>query len=131
MRNLWVYKLAGFAALGLGIAGIFLPLLPTTPFALVAAYFFSKSSPKWHSFLINHKIFGPLILDWQKYGRISIRAKVLSVSMIILFISYPIFFLSFHWGLKLTAILSVIGVITFILSRPHNYPVTAHAEDLS
>jgi len=66
-----------------GLIGAFLPILPAVPFLLVAAYAFSKSSKRFHDWLINHRIFGPQILDWQKNGSISRRVKwITSLSML-------------------------------------------------
>ena len=70
----------GFLALALGALGIALPLLPTTPFILVAAFAFAQSSEKLHRWLLEHNVFGPLIDNWQQHGAISRRTKVVSVA---------------------------------------------------
>lgn len=69
----------GALALGLGAIGVVLPILPTTPFILLAAFSFAKSSERWHRWLINHDLFGPLIKDWQAHGAINSRAKIAGV----------------------------------------------------
>ncbi len=66
----------GFCALGLGAIGAAMPLLPTTPFILLAAFAFSRSSDRWRDWLIGHPTFGPLIQDWRANGAISPRAKL-------------------------------------------------------
>lgn len=76
-RLAWL--LVGFVALALGAIGIALPLLPTTPFVLVAAVAFARSSERLHGWLVNHDVFGSLIDNWHRYGAISKRAKVISV----------------------------------------------------
>ncbi len=58
----------GLTSVGLGTAGIVLPLLPTTPFILLAGYLFARSSRGWHVWLINHRIFGPYIAAFRKRG---------------------------------------------------------------
>ncbi|MDG2479242.1 MAG: YbaN family protein, partial [Alphaproteobacteria bacterium] len=63
----------------LAILGVALPLLPTTPFLLVAAFAFARSSDRWHRWLREHRVFGPLIADWQEHGAIDRRTKLLSV----------------------------------------------------
>ena len=73
------WLLIGLVALALGAIGIALPLLPTTPFVLVAAFAFAQSSEKLHQWLLDHNVFGPLIDNWHRYGAISRRAKVVSV----------------------------------------------------
>lgn len=76
-RLTWL--LVGLVALALGAIGIALPLLPTTPFILLAAFAFAQSSEKLHRWLLEHNVFGPLIDNWNRYGAISRRAKVVSV----------------------------------------------------
>lgn len=76
-RTLWL--LIGLTSLALGIAGVVLPLLPTTPFVLLSAYCFARSSPRLHDWLLGHRLFGPLIANWQRHGAISPRAKLLAV----------------------------------------------------
>ena len=77
-RLTWL--VVGLLALALGAIGVALPLLPTTPFILVAAFAFAQSSEKLHRWLLDHNVFGPLIDNWQQYGAISRRTKVISVA---------------------------------------------------
>lgn len=74
-----VLILIGLTSLLLGGIGIFVPLLPTTPFILLAAFAFANSSERLHRWLLDHNVFGPLIQDWRDYGAISRRAKILSL----------------------------------------------------
>jgi uncharacterized membrane protein YbaN (DUF454 family) len=60
------YKVLGFFFVGLGILGLFLPLLPTTVFLLLAAGCFARSSDKWHRWLLSNRTFGPIINDWNE-----------------------------------------------------------------
>ncbi len=69
-----VFIALGFAALLLGLIGIFLPILPTTPFILLAAAFFARGSERFHNWLLQHRITGPLIVDWYQHQ--SLRAGV-------------------------------------------------------
>lgn len=81
MRPVWAAL--GFLALGLGIVGIALPLLPTVPFLLLAAWCFARSSERLHSWLMRHPRLGPPIRDWRARGAISRKAKIAaSVSML-------------------------------------------------
>nr|WP_315596450.1 YbaN family protein [uncultured Cupriavidus sp.] len=79
IRAFWVT--CGVLSLVLGIIGIFLPLLPTTPFVLLAAACFARGSEKFHHWLITHERFGPLVRDWQAHRSIPFRAKCLALSM--------------------------------------------------
>lgn len=75
-----VFLGAGLVALGLGIAGIFLPVLPTTPFILLAAACFARSHRRFHEWLLAHRLFGPMIDEWQRYHSIPYRAKIIAIA---------------------------------------------------
>lgn len=112
------YLSCAYIALGLGFAGIFLPLLPTTPFVLLAAFCFSRSSPRLHAWLRAHPLFGHLLADWQDYGVIPLRAKIVTTALLTASLSYPILFKPLPIGLKIVAALVGVSVLTFVLSRP-------------
>jgi len=117
MKKLAFLSLA-WASLSLGILGIFLPLLPTTPFVLVAAYGFSKSSERFHQWLLNHKLFGLLVSDWQRSGVIRLKSKLLATVSIVLMIGISLSFVSLPVHLLLLLIGSVLCVLAFIWTRP-------------
>ncbi|WP_167471174.1 YbaN family protein [Cupriavidus lacunae] len=79
LRALWV-ALGGISLL-LGVIGIFLPVLPTTPFVLLAAACFARGSQRFHEWLLGHPRFGPLVSDWQRHRSIPFKAKCLALSM--------------------------------------------------
>ncbi len=79
LRPLWLA--AGAAALGTGIVGIFLPLLPTTPFVLLAAFCFARGSVRWERWLLAHPRFGPMVRDWRRDRVVPLRAKQLATVM--------------------------------------------------
>ncbi|MEM1132860.1 MAG: YbaN family protein [Pseudomonadota bacterium] len=84
LRLFWF--MIGAIALALGALGVFLPLLPTTPFILLAAFAFARSSERVHDWLLQHRIFGPLIANWRDHGAISRKTKWVSIaSMIAIF----------------------------------------------
>jgi uncharacterized membrane protein YbaN (DUF454 family) len=70
----------GCASVAAGTAGAVLPLVPTTPFLLLAAFAFARSSPRLHRWLVTHPLFGPMIDNWRRYGAISRRAKAYSLA---------------------------------------------------
>src|SRR5512134_2189700 len=68
--------LAGLACVALAAVGLFLPLLPTTPFLLLAGACFARSSRRLHGWLLAHGVFGPILADWEAHGAIRLRVKV-------------------------------------------------------
>lgn len=115
-RTLWAG--AGILSLGLGLAGIPLPLLPTTPFLILAAFCFSRSSQRLHDWLVNHPKLGPPIRDWNEYGAIPLKAKILATVMM-----GGAILAAWAFGAPRNAILAqlVIAplVCLFIWTRPH------------
>lgn len=71
-----VYLVLGLIAVGLGVVGLFLPILPTVPFMLLAAFFFARSNPAWERRILEHPRFGPPIRAWRERGAISRPGKV-------------------------------------------------------
>ncbi len=84
MKNLH-YKIIGIISLIVGIIGAFLPLLPTTCFVLLSAWCFAKSSPEWHARLLNNKLFGQTIRDWETHRCISAKGKIMAISSMLIF----------------------------------------------
>ena len=80
-RALWLA--AGGLALLTGIVGIFVPLLPTTPFVLLAAFCFSRGSERWEHWLLHHQRFGPMVRNWRDHRAVPLRAKQLATVMMI------------------------------------------------
>lgn len=76
-RALWFSF--GLLSVAIGIVGIFLPLLPTTPLMILAAACFARSSPRLHDWLWHHPVFGPSIRDWRQHGAIPRKAKAAAV----------------------------------------------------
>ena len=79
IRTLWLA--AGVASLALGIVGIVLPLLPTVPFVILAAYCFSRGSRRWEQWLLDHPKLGPIVRDWREHHAVPLRAKQLATGM--------------------------------------------------
>ena len=78
-RLLWM--LAGLVSLVVGFIGIFLPLLPTTPFVLLAAFCFSRGSKRMEAWLVHHPRFGPMVQAWRRHRAVPLRAKQLATVM--------------------------------------------------
>lgn len=113
-----IYMVAGLLMTAIGIVGAFLPLLPTTPFLLVAVWCFSRSSPRLEQWLLNHRTLGPPLSNWRREGAISARAKIVAVCLIVasygffLYRTQPSALLAIGVGLVLSA------SALFILTRP-------------
>lgn len=105
----------------LGAIGAALPIMPTVPFLLVAAFCFEKGSPKLHRWLMEHKTFGPSLSNWRNHRVIRPKAKAMSVICISMSVLYVIFFRSFDAWIKVVMTVTCLSVIIFILSR-RNYP---------
>lgn len=112
------FLLLGHLCLVLGILGAFLPVLPTTPFLLLAAFLYSQSSPKLHNWILSHKYMGPSLRDWHERGVIGIKSKIIATLMIllVLFLRFPS--LNLNIGILFFATSILIGVLVFIWSRP-------------
>nr|WP_232846382.1 YbaN family protein [Amphritea pacifica] len=120
-----LFLLSGFFFVLLGIIGLLLPLVPTTPFLLVAAFCFSRSSERLHQYLLNHRWFGHYIRDWEEHGVIPLKAKLFASGMMLIMISYPLLFLSFHPGLKAVAAATVILALWYVWRKPSKRPLSA------
>ncbi len=89
----WCFLLLGLFFLALALLGVVLPGLPTTPFILLAAGCFSKSSTRLHNWLLNNRIFGPMIVDWQEHRAISRRVRNIAISSMFLMGGASVFFI--------------------------------------
>jgi uncharacterized membrane protein YbaN (DUF454 family) len=108
------YKPLGFLFLGLAMLGIVLPILPGTPFLLLSAWFFARSSRKWHQRLLASELFGPLILNWEQHRCISRRTKLVAIVSMVVAGSASVLFGVDSITLKIVG-LSLMGVGTATL----------------
>ncbi|MED9961536.1 MAG: YbaN family protein [Bacteroidales bacterium] len=110
----YILIISGLLSLFLGILGIFLPVLPTTPFLLLSAACFLKSSKSLYDWLLNHKQLGNYIKDFMIYKAISKKLKVVSITTLWLTIFLSVWVVKIIW-LKFFLILIAIGVSVHIL----------------
>jgi uncharacterized membrane protein YbaN (DUF454 family) len=87
----------GWSCVALGLVGAVLPLLPTTPFLLVALWAFAGSSRRFHDWLYTHRLFGPPLQAWQAHGVIPLKAKVLALCAMVASMTYVIVFATVPW----------------------------------
>lgn len=110
-----IFRTLGFTSLILGIIGIALPILPTTPFLLLSSYLFLKSSERLYNWLLKNKILGQYIKDFQIEKSIPLKVKISSISLLWITISTSaIFFIHIIW-IKLLLFAIAIGVSIHIL----------------
>lgn len=115
-----ILNLCGFFFLLLGIAGAILPLLPATPFLLLAGYFFSKGSPRFHEWLLKNPYLGPPIKDWEKKGAIRRPNKILASVMLLVSALFVLPSSQIAFFVKVTYVAFASAVLTFIWSRPES-----------
>ena len=84
-------RLLGFVFLALALVGVFLPLLPTTPFVLLAAACFAQSSERMHRWILANETFGPMVRDWEQKRCVSCRVKIIAISSMALVGGFSIF----------------------------------------
>ena len=118
-----IYLLAGIISLLLGLIGAFLPILPTVPFILLAAFCFARAYPPLYHWLRDRSIFAESLQDWERERAISRSSKRKALTMIVLSFALALYFASSMW-LKLLLMMIGISVATFIATRPEPNAVT-------
>lgn len=108
--------ISGLISLGLGILGAFLPVLPTTPFLLLASVLFLKGNKGLYDWLMNHPKFGTYISNFLEHKAIPLRVKAVSVSTLWITLLYCAIFVAGHWALRALFIAIAVGVTVHILS---------------
>ncbi|MFV0492007.1 MAG: YbaN family protein [Pseudorhodobacter sp.] len=114
-RPAWL--LLGWISLVLAAIGVALPVLPTTPLVILAAFAFGKGSPRLHAMLENHPRFGPIIREWREKGVIAPRYKAMAVGMMVLTLVASIAF-GLAWQVILVQGVSMAAAAGFVLTRP-------------
>jgi len=111
------YILLGFLFIGIGILGAILPVLPSTCFFIIAAYYFGLSSEKLENWMLNHPRIGPSIISWRKYRAIPRLGKIMAVTamtlsgFLMIMSAAPLF-------VKIGAVLTLIACAAYVLTRP-------------
>ena len=112
-----IWTLLGALAVILGSIGIFLPVLPTTPFAILGAFAFRKGSPRFHAALTRNRVFGPILEAWRSDGAIPTWAKVMAITMMAAALTASVWAAFSGWVIAIQVICMTTAV-AFILSRP-------------
>ena len=113
----WLWIAVAYLSLGLGLLGVFLPGLPTTPFVLLAAWAAARGSKTLHAWLLAHRLFGPMVRDWQARGAVSRPAKraasfTMALCAAILFATAP------KWWMAATGTACMAVVALWLWLRP-------------
>ena len=105
----------GIVSLALGVMGVFLPVLPTTPFLLLSATLFFRSSPRLYDWLLSHPRLGVYIKNFREYKAIPLRVKIVSVSLVWITLLYCAVFVAQAWWFRLFFVLLACGITAHIL----------------
>lgn len=119
----WLLIGIGWSSIVAGILGLFLPLVPSVPFLLLAAVCFSRSSEKFHRWLVEHKQLGPMLQDYLTLGSVPLKAKLTALAMV--WISFPtsaFLFVSAPW-LKISLLVLATAITLYLLYLPTSAPV--------
>jgi uncharacterized membrane protein YbaN (DUF454 family) len=112
----WILTLLGIISLSLGVIGAFVPVLPTTPFLLLAAALFLRGNRKLYDWLMNHPRMGVYISNFVKHKSIPMRVKIVSVVTLWITLLYCAIWVASHWALSALFIIIAVCVTIHILS---------------
>jgi uncharacterized protein len=113
----WLLFFGAWMSFALGVIGAFLPILPTTPFLILSAFLFSRSSPRFYTWLLQLPYAGAAIKDWDERKVINTRAKILCTTMIAFSLSMIWIKAPVHIYLKLFLTILLLSVNLFVLTR--------------
>jgi len=119
VQNILIRRLlivAGTFFVVMGIIGIFLPILPTTPFLLLAAWCYTRSSKRFYNWLINNKLFGNYIKNYREGRGVPLKVKVLSISFLWITILFSVFIIIINFWVRIILIIIAISVTIHILT---------------
>ena len=119
-RKIWNFFLIAIGSLSLvlGVLGIFLPLLPTTPFLLLSAALFARSSDRFYQWLIYNKLLGRYIRDYREGRGIPLGAKIIAISLVWITIGYAVFYLVAPVWFRILLLLIALTVSIHLLFLP-------------
>lgn len=111
-----IYVALGSIFVGLGVLGAFLPVMPTTPFLLVASFFFARSSPRLNRWLVRSPLFGPFLRDWQQHRGVRPHVKVLAITVMVTAVTASIVWGNLAWPFVVLVLL-LAGVGLWVVLR--------------
>ncbi|MEE4218552.1 MAG: YbaN family protein [Xanthomonadales bacterium] len=111
-------RVLGLIFLGIAVLGVFLPLLPTTPFVLLAAGCFAQSSERMHRWILDNETFGPMVRDWEEKRCISLRVKAIAVASMVLVGGFSINIVVANPSLRIAGVLLLAAGALVVLAIP-------------
>lgn len=118
----WLFFVLGWLCVGLGFVGVFLPLVPTTPFLLLALFLFARSSPRWRLTLMRHKLLGPYIRGYASKEGLSVQAKATTLAVLWGTMLVSVVFIAETWWLRVLLLGIAAGVSVHILLKKTRRP---------
>lgn len=118
----WLYVAGGSLSLALGILGILLPGLPTTPFLLLTAYCYARGSTRFYLWLMNNRFFGQYIRAWRNNEGIPLAVKIYVVLLLWYVLGFTAFLIVPLWQVRVLLLLVGIGVTIYIVKLPTRKP---------
>ena len=113
-----IFLVLGFTFLALGVLGIVLPLLPATPFVLLAAACFARSSERWHRWMLASSTFGPMITNWEEKRCVSCKVKTIAIVSMVIVGGFSIFVAVESFAARVTGgVLIGIGLVVILLLK--------------
>lgn len=106
----------GFLCVGLGYVGVVVPGLPSTIFFICAVWAFKRSSPRFEKWLLNHKVFGPTLRDWDEHKAIKLRTKIVAISLMLVCALTSVFFIKKLW-VQALVVVTVLLVALYVATR--------------
>ena len=111
----YLYFISGVLLVAIGVIGIFLPILPTTIFLILASACFIKSSPQANEWLRNHKILGAYIKNYQDKSGLTIKTKIINITLLWIMISISALFFTELWYIRVLLLAIAIGVTVHLV----------------
>lgn len=127
----WLFLSLAWLCVALGFLGVFLPVLPTTPFLLLALFLFARSSPRWRIALMRHPLLGPYIRGYASKEGLSVRAKAVTLAILWVTITVSVLWVADVWWSRLILIGVAVGITLHILLKKTRRRETNSATDPS
>lgn len=120
MRRVWAGL--GLLSVGSAILGVILPGWPTVPFLLIAAFLFSRSSPRFYNLVLNHRVFGPIVRDYRAGNGIPRSIRLVAISSLVVFAGFSAFYLIGNQTVRLLVVAAATFGMGFLTGLPTRQP---------